>query len=85
MWTNELNLLQDKGHCNNLSQSKGVYIKTGVQAVLILLLSPCMECCRDVGCLSTSVDREESTEGRTKESAWHSEKMVLRITVYCLM
>ena len=35
MWTNELNLLQDKGHCNNLSQSKGVYIKTGVQAVLI--------------------------------------------------
>ena len=44
---------------NNLSQTNGAYKMAGMY-ILILVLSPCMECCRDVTCVRISLDREES-------------------------
>ena len=53
---------------------------TGVY-ILILLLSPCMECCRDVTCLRISLDREKTLEGSIKEPPWRIGIIVFKIAI----
>ena len=56
------------------------YVYTHV-AYITSLFALCMECCGDTSCLRIPIDREESNVRRTKESPWHSKKIVFRTTV----